>query len=121
VAFEQDPDGLPTDAGNQLALDRLPGHQAHGPARTAFWRFTANHGDDALLLGIVQDLLGSRSRLLVQGTSQPLAVVAMGDSADGLRGQGERSSDLRCSHALGQLLQGQGAQDDAHLLNAASQ
>jgi hypothetical protein len=121
VAFEQDPDCLPTDAGNQLALDRLPGHQAHGPARTAFWWFTANHGDDALLLGIVQDLLGSRPLLLVKGAIQPLAVVPMGDSADGLRGQGERSSDLRCGNAVGQLLQGKGAQDDAHLLNAASQ
>lgn len=121
MAFEQDPDCLPTDAGHQLAFDRLAGHQTHRPARTAFWRCTANHGDDALLLGIVQDLLGSRPLFLVKGAIQPLAVVAMGDSADGLRGQGERSSDLWCGDAVGQLLKGKGAQDHAHLLNTASQ
>ncbi len=108
VVLQQDPDGLASHLGNQLALDRLSSHQTHGPARPAFWRITANHGDDALLLGIVQDLLSSRPLLLVQGAIQPLAVVAMGDAANGLRGQGERSSDLRCGDAVGQLPQSKG-------------
>src|SRR5258708_34643109 len=42
------------------------GHQPHGPAGTALGRVTADHSNNALSLGIVQQRSRSRSRLIVK-------------------------------------------------------
>ena len=121
VAFEQDPDCLPTDAGNQFALDGLLDHQAHRPTCAAFRRITAHHRDDALLLGIVENLLGPGPLLVIQGAIQAATAVTVSDLADSLRGERQRLRDSGRGSAPGELSESQGAQDDAYLLNAGSQ
>ena len=63
---------------------------------------TADHGDDALFLGVVESRLRSRSLFLVEGAVQAVPVVAMGDVADGLGSQRNGVRHLRCGHPLGQ-------------------
>jgi len=120
VAFEQDPDCLPTDAGNQFALDSLLDHQAHRPTSPAFRRITAHHRDDALLLGIVENLLGPGPLLLIQRAVEPAPVIAMGNLADRFRSQRDGSRDLRSRNPTRQQPQGKRAQNNTHLLNSAS-
>jgi hypothetical protein len=43
------------------------------------------------------------------------------DLADGFRGEGQRLRDSGRGGSLGELPEREGAQDDAHLLNAGSQ
>src|SRR5260370_40171923 len=84
VALQQDPDCLSSHSADQLAFDRLLDDQADSPASPPFRRLTADHGDDALFLGVVESRLPSRSLFLVEGAVQAVPVVAMGDVADGL-------------------------------------
>jgi hypothetical protein len=100
VAFEQNPDCLPTHTRNQFALDGLLGHEAYRPPRPACRRITAHHSDDALLLGSVENLLGPRPLLLVQRHIQATFDVAMGDLADGLGSQRDGLRNLRCGNPL---------------------
>src|SRR5450631_3520716 len=55
MAFQQNPDGLSAHAGNKFALDDFFGQQPHRPARPPLWRRRADHGDNALLLLLVQN------------------------------------------------------------------
>ena len=73
VALQQNPNCLPAHLGHQLALNGLFGDQADRPTRPTFRRFTADHGDDALLLRAVENLLGSRSLFVVNGAAQAVA------------------------------------------------
>jgi hypothetical protein len=81
----------------------------------------ADHGDDALLLGIVQKRLSAGPLLIIEGAIQAATVVTVSDLADGLRGEGQRLRDSGRGGSLGELPESEGAQDDAHLLNAGSQ
>src|SRR5208337_1714073 len=54
VAEQQDPNRLPANPWHQLPLDGLLGDQAYRPAGVAFRRLATNHGDDPLLLRLVQ-------------------------------------------------------------------
>ena len=101
VALQQDPDCLSSHSADQLAFDRLLDDQADSPASPPFRRLTADHGDDALFLGVVESRLRSRSLFLVEDAVQAVPVVAMGDVADGLGSQGN-GVRLRCGHPLGQ-------------------
>src|ERR1039458_8352866 len=67
VALQQNPDCLSAHVGYQLALDGLFGDQADRPTGPTFRRLTADHGRDALLLGAIENLLGSRSLFGVNG------------------------------------------------------
>src|SRR6266581_3688027 len=89
VALQQNPDCLSAHLGHQLALDGFFDNQAHRPTSSPFRRLTANHGNDALLLGIIEDLLGSWSLLVVKGGIQAATVVAMGDLTDRLGSEGK--------------------------------
>jgi len=121
VALQQYPDCLSTHLGDQLPFDRLLGDQADGPTGTSFRRFAADHGDDTLLLGVVEDLLCPRSLLRVDGGAQAVVHVAMGDLADRLGRKGKRLGDLRRAETRGKLAKRQRSQDDANLLNAPTQ
>ena len=121
MVFQQHSDCLSARARNQLALDRLLGHQAHGPTRTPFRRFAADHGHHALLLGIVQKRLSTGPLLVIQGALQAATVVTVSDLADGLRGERQRLRDSGRGSSPGELPESQGAQDDAYLLNAGAQ
>ena len=103
VALQQNPDCLSAHLGHQLAFDGLFGDQADRPAGPAFRRITADHGNDALLLGAIENLLGSRSLFGVNGGAQAVTDVAMGDLADRLGSKGECLRDLRCGKAVGKL------------------
>jgi len=103
VALQQNPDGLSAHLGNQFPFDGLFGDQADGPTGTAFRRFTADHGNNTLLLWAVENLLGSRSLFGVDGGIQTVVHVAMGDLADRLRSKGESLSDLRRGETVGKL------------------
>ena len=121
MALQQNPDCLSAHLRNQLPFDGLFGDQADGPTGTAFRRFTADHGNDTLLLGAVENLLCPRSLFGVNGGTQAITDVAMGDLADRLGSKGECLSDLRCGEAVGKLAQRKRSQDDAYLLNTPSQ
>ena len=56
---------------------------------------TAHHGNDALLLGCIQNLVGPRSLLVVQGSIQTASIVAMGQLTDGFCRQGYALRNLR--------------------------
>ena len=103
MALQQNPDCLSAHLGNQLPFDGLFGDQADRPAGTALRRFTADHGDNTLLLWAVENLLGSRSLFGVDGGFQSVAHVAMGDLADRLRSKGKSLSDLRRRETVGKL------------------
>jgi len=104
VALQQNPNGLATHLGNQFAFDGLFRDQADRPARPAHRRVTAHHGDDPLFLGIIQNLAGSRALFVIEGALEPATVIAMGDLADGLRGERESLRHAGCGGATGQLL-----------------
>ena len=103
MALQQNPDCLSAHLGNQLPFDGLFGDQADGPTGTAFRRFAADHGDNTLLLGAVENLLGSRSLFGVDGGIQAVVHVAMGDLADRLGRKGESLGDLRRGETVGKL------------------
>jgi hypothetical protein len=74
-----------------------------------------------LFLGAVENLLGSRPLLGVDGRIQTIVHVAMGDLADRLGSKGECLGDSRRAEAVGKLAQRKRSQDDAYLLNSPSQ
>lgn len=77
MAFEQHPDCFSARLGNQLPLDRLLGDQAHGPTRPPLRRLAADHGHDALFLGVVQQWLGTGPLPVVESAVQTPAVVTV--------------------------------------------
>ena len=77
MTFQKHPDGFSTHARNYLALDCLLSHQAYRPASPAFRRLTAHHGNNALLLGLVENLAGSRSLPFLQSALQAASVVCL--------------------------------------------
>src|SRR5437870_11689831 len=105
VALQQNPDCLPPRFGDQFAFDRFLDDQTHGPARPTFRRLTADHGNDTLLLGIVENWLRPRTLFVVERGLQAVAVVAVGYLADGLRGYRECRGDLRSGDSLAELTQ----------------
>src|ERR1035437_10987381 len=92
VALRQNPDRLPAHLGRQLALDGLFGDQADRPTGPTFRRFTADHGNDALLLGAIENLLGSRSLFVVNGAIQAVPYDILEESSAGLWRCWERAS-----------------------------
>src|SRR2546422_3939779 len=107
VALQQAPDCFSAHLGHQFALDGLFDNQAHRPTSPPFRRWTANHGNDALLLGIIENLLGAWSLLVVKGGIQAATVVAMGDLTDRLGSEGKCLRDPRRREAVGELAQHQ--------------
>src|SRR5215831_9544409 len=75
VVEEQNPDGFPSHAWNQLPLDGLLGHQAYGPTGTALGWVAANHSNDSLLLAIVQDSLRTRPLPIVKRRFQAALLI----------------------------------------------
>src|SRR5450759_2947121 len=103
VAVQQNADCLSAHLGYQFTFDGLLYNQAHRPSSTPFRRLTANHGNDALFLGIVENLLCSRPLSIVEGGIQAATVVAMSDLPDRLGSQGKCLRDLRRGEAAGKL------------------
>ena len=102
-------------------LDRLLGHQSHGPARVTFRWIAAYHRDDALFLAGVQDLSRAGALLFEKRRIQTALPVTTADVADGLRSQWDNASNSWRAGAFRKLQQRQGAEHDPNLLNAAAQ
>src|SRR2546423_15029942 len=86
VVEEQDADGLPSHTRNQASLDGFLRHQAHRPAGTAFRRIAAHHGDNPLLLAVIEHSGGAGALLLEQRGFQTAPLVTAAHRANGLRG-----------------------------------
>src|ERR1700730_1401500 len=121
VVNEQYPDGFPSHARNQSSFHGFLGYQPHGPAGAALGRVTANHGDNALPLAILQHRGCSRALLLVEGTIETSLRVAMSDLPNRLRSQRNNAGNARSTGAPCQLKQRERPQNDSHLLHAASE
>src|ERR1039457_5550949 len=66
MAFQQNPDGLSAHARNKFALDNFLGQKPHRPAYPPLWRRRADHGDNALLLLLIQTCCLARTRRIKQ-------------------------------------------------------
>ena len=121
MAEQQNPYGFPSYTGNQFAFDGFLRYQADGPTSAAFRWIAAHHGNQTLLLALIEHFGRSRPLFLVQRPLQPTLLVTTADTAYGLGGERDYVGDLRCAGALCQLQQSQGAQDNPNLLNAAAQ
>src|SRR5215813_6585965 len=77
VVEEQIPDGFPSHSGDQFPLHGFLYYQPHSPASAALRWVTTDHGDDALLLAIVQNLRRTRPLLFVERAFQAAFLVAM--------------------------------------------
>jgi hypothetical protein len=77
VVEEQYADGLPAYSWNQSPLDGLLHHQPYGPSSAALWWITANHGDNPLLLAIIEHFGRSRPFFLVKGALQAALLVSV--------------------------------------------
>jgi hypothetical protein len=64
VVQEQNPDGFSSDVRNQPPLDGFLCHQTHGPAGAAFRRIATHHGDNPLLLAVIEHSGGAGALLL---------------------------------------------------------
>jgi hypothetical protein len=85
VVEKQSPNGLSSYTWDQLALDGFLHHQTHGPAGAAFWNVATYHGDNPLFLAVIQHSGGTWALLLEERGLQTATLVAMADSANGLR------------------------------------
>jgi len=121
VALEQNPDCFSAHLGHQFALHGFFHNQAHRPTGPPCRCLTANHGNDALLLGMVENLMGPWPLLVVEGGIQTVTVVTMGDPTDRLGRERDRLRDARRRDAISKLAEHNGAEDHTHLLNATSQ
>jgi hypothetical protein len=88
VVEQQNPNGLSSDSRNQFPLHRFLGYQSHGPSGKTRWRIAAYHGDNALLLAVLQQSGRSRPLLLIERALEAPLPVAMADLPNGLWSQG---------------------------------
>jgi hypothetical protein len=87
VAFQQDPNGLSTHIGDQLAFNNLFRQQAHRPASPAFGRRRADHCYDPLLLLLVQGRSLARPSGIEQRPLDSSLLIALPDLPNGLGGE----------------------------------
>ena len=83
---QQNSDCLPAYGRDQSPLDGLLGDQAYRPPCIAVGRIAADHGDDPLLLAVVEHFGRAQTRLFIDGTLEAPLLIAMADLADGLWG-----------------------------------
>ena len=105
VVEEQDADCFPSHPRNQSPFDGFLRHQTHRPAGAAFGRIAAHHGDNPLLLAVIEHRGGAGALLLEQRGFQTALLVTMADRANGLRGERDDPGNPRCAGASGQLQQ----------------
>jgi hypothetical protein len=121
VAKKQNPNGFAADPWQYPPLNRLLGHQSHGPARMAFRRVGANHGDDSLFLIVFQQTGRARPVFLEKSALKTSALVTMSHLPNRLGRQRQRLRDSWGTHTPAQLDKRQGTEHRPHLLNTAAQ
>jgi hypothetical protein len=121
VVEEQHSDRFSSHSPNQSPLHGFLGHQPHGPPGATLRRVAADHGDNALFLAVLQQLGRSGPLLLIQSAFEASLLIAVGNSPNRLRRQGNNAGDTWRAGPFGYLQQRHRPQDDAHLLNTAAQ
>ena len=102
---KQNPDSLAFHSGNQFPLHGFLGHQTDGPAGAAFGRIATYHGNNPLLLAVIEHGGRARTLLFKKRGLQTALLIAMADVADGLRSERDDLGNLRRAGTFGQLLQ----------------
>src|SRR5215467_864407 len=100
VVKQQNPYRLPSYLRHQFTLHRFFGHQANRPPGATLWRIATDHGDNALFLVSIQHLGGAWPLLLVKRTLQASPLIAMAESANGLRCERDHLSNPRSTGIL---------------------
>src|SRR5215813_1898144 len=121
VAQKENPNGFPSYPWNQFAFDGFLRHQAYRPTGASLRRTAAYHRDQTLFLAFVEHFRGTGPRLFIQCPFQTALLVTAADVSYGLRREWDYVGDLRRANAPGQLQQSQCTQDNANLLDAATQ
>jgi hypothetical protein len=121
VVDQQQPDGFSPYFRNEAAFYRFLGHQTDSPTGMACGRVAADHGDDALLFGGLQQVCRARTLFVIQRLFQTRLLVTASDLAQGLGGKRDQGGDLGRRSALSELLKCQGAKNGAHRLYATSE
>ena len=98
---QQNPDCFSSYLRRQFVPDGLFSYQPHRPTSATLGRLATHHGDDALLLTVVEQWRCSRPWFVIERRVQAAAFVAMADLADGLGRQGNTQRDARRAHAFG--------------------
>ena len=96
-------------------------YQTHRPAGAAFGRIATHHGDNPLLLAVIEHGRSPGALLLEQCGLHTAPLVTAADGANGLRGERDDPGNPRCTGASSQLQQRQGTQDNPNLLDAATE
>src|SRR3954471_5665151 len=118
VTCQTDPYVFPPHPRHQPALHRFLGHQPYRPAGPAFRRFATNHGNDSLLLSVIQQFSCSGPLFLIERTVESLLLIAMADFSNRLGSQWDNSGNMRRADALGELQKRHRPHDDSHRLHA---
>src|SRR5665213_1290844 len=84
MAFQQNSNSLSAHAGNKFAFDHFLGQQSHRPAGTPLWRRRTDHGDNALLLLLIQTGSLARTGCIKQCALQAAIDVSSSDLPHGL-------------------------------------
>jgi len=121
VAFQQDTDGLSTHIGNQLAFNNFLRQQSHRPAGPPFWGRRADHGDDPLLLLLVQGRSFARSSGIKQRPLDSSLLIALADLPHGFGGEHQVGTHRRRGLALVYLKQRQSAYHRAYRLQTPAE
>ena len=117
MTFQKHPNGLSPRPRHELALDRFWGDQPHRPARSARRRIAARHGEEALLLGGLQQGSGRGPLFFLERPLEPSLLVAAADRAHRLGGELNMARHLGSGWAGVALEQGQRPQHGAHGLD----
>jgi hypothetical protein len=105
VVEEQNPDGFPSHAWDQSPFDRFLCHQTHGPAGAALGWVATYHGDNALLLSLIEHGRRTRALLFVERRFQASVSVTMAHFANRLWSEWEHVGNLRSAATFSQLQQ----------------
>ena len=120
MAQQENPDGFPSYAGNQLSLDGFFGHQAYRPTGAAFRGVAAHHCSQTLFLAIVQHFRGSRPLFLIQRPIQTALLITVADVSNALWCQWNNAGNSRRTYAFRQLQERQSTEHDSDLLDSAA-
>ena len=84
MAFKKNSNSLSAYARNKFAFDHFLGQQSHRPAGTPLWRRRTDHGDNALLLLLIQTGSLARTGCIKQCALQAAIHVSSSDLPHGL-------------------------------------
>jgi hypothetical protein len=85
VVEQQNPYAFPSYSWDQSPFHSLLHHEPHGPSGIAFRRVAADHGDDTLLLAVLQHRDRSGPRFIMQRPIKASFQITVTDLPNRLR------------------------------------